>query len=226
MISRDTARKLWSLVLPISCLNCGEESDWICQKCSRQIAFSRPELCFCGKYGPNGLCDKHSRFTDLDGLSSIFSYADPVARELIKSLKYKAQTDVISFLEWKLLKRSLQLLPKGEFTVTSIPVDKAKYNQRGFNQAEMIARALIEPVIEYEELLIKVKPTKSQTVLNKKQRQKNLRRAFRLKKGVTVPENIIIVDDVVTTGSTMREAAKTLRKSGAKRVWGFALSHG
>ncbi len=110
--------------------------------------------------------------------------------------------------------------------VVPVPLHESKLQQRGFNQSELMARALIkqEPLGVKLELaaksLIRRRPTDSQTGLTRQQRVANLRGAF----GATSPNvlagrDILVIDDVFTTGTTVSECARVLRRAGAQKVW-------
>lgn len=219
-------RNILAVIMPIECLGCGEESDWICPSCRRALQPQREELCFCGKVGEDGLCDKHREKLGLDGLTALFSYAEPAIRELIHQLKYRGHTDAVGFLARYYRRKVLARLPRGDWVVTAVPLAKERQRQRGFNQSAILAKKLTEPVYDYVELLIKKRETKPQVKLNKTERQKNLLRSFAHKKGAEVPEQVIIVDDVITSGSTLKEVAKVLRQAGAQKVWALTIAHG
>ena len=84
--------------------------------------------------------------------------------------------------------------------------------------------------IDVKDCLERVKHTKTQVGLTKEEREKNILGAFGLKSDVSLLtekyQNIFLIDDVVTSGSTLREAAKVLKKAGFKNVWGLTLAHG
>ena len=226
MPTNGLGRNMLALLMPIECLGCGVESDWICPDCRRSLKFHREELCFCGKAGENGLCSKHREKLGLDGLTMLFSYAEPAIRELIHQLKYRRHTDVAEFFALKYKKKVLARLPRGEWMVTAVPLSRKHQKERGFNQSALLARKLTEPIYDYAELLVKKRETKPQVKLNKKQRGKNLLRVFALKRGVAVPEQVILVDDVVTTGSTLKETVRGLRKAGVQQIWALTIAHG
>jgi len=112
-----------------------------------------------------------------------------------------------------------------------IPISKARRRKRGHNQVELLCQAIknydIENNFLYEKnILIKVKDTPSQTGLKRKDRLENLDGAFAVKNsGKIFRRNILLVDDVTTTGTTLREAARTLKQAGAKRIIAFTLAH-
>ncbi len=119
-------------------------------------------------------------------------------------------------------------LPLRRYRVASIPLHPARLRQRGYNQAELIANAYAE-IARYECVrpLERVRQTVSQVSLGRDERLSNVSGAF----GVTdvrrvFGADILLIDDVFTTGSTMREAARTLKGAGAKSVTALAFAHG
>jgi predicted amidophosphoribosyltransferase len=108
--------------------------------------------------------------------------------------------------------------------VVPVPLHTTKMRQRGFNQAELIARAAIKqkPLgLELElapELLVRKRPTESQVGYTRQQRIANLRGAFGIN-GTIQGRDILLVDDVFTTGTTVSECARVLRRHGARQVW-------
>lgn len=226
MSNNHLGRGLLSLIMPIECLGCGTESDWICRDCRRNIQAQREELCFCGKVATDGLCAKHREKLGLDGLTTLFSYAEPAIRELIHQVKYRGHTDAVTFFAHLYQKKVLARLPRDEWVVTAVPLSKERQRKRGFNQSALFAKQLAEPVYDYVELLIKKRVTLPQVKLNKTQREKNLLRSFAVKTGSVVPEQVILVDDVITSGSTLKEAAKVLRKAGVQQIWALTIAHG
>jgi len=207
-------------------VGCSKEEDWLCSRCLKAVIINRTDVCFCGKTSHDGLCQNHRRRLGLDGLITVFSYTDPLIREIIHSLKYNSQTDAAEFLANRFRTYFLQLLPKGSWVVTAVPISKDRQSLRGFNQAELIAKLMTEPMFEYRSLLTKIRQTKPQVKLKKSQRERNLYRSNQYFARGEVPEQVIVVDDVITTGSTIKEAARALKKAGVSRVWGLTLSHG
>lgn len=226
MANNSLSRQILSLVMPINCLGCAVESDWICPQCLQELRLQRVELCFCGKAGENGLCDKHRRELGLDGLTTLFSYAKPIARELIHHIKYRGHTDAVGFLAGQYQKKVLARLPRGDWMVTAVPLSKERRRTRDFNQSELIARRLAQPLFDYAELLVKKRETEPQVKLKRAKRQTNLTRAFAVRPAIEVPEQVILVDDVITTGSTLKEATKVLRRAGVQKVWALTVAHG
>jgi len=114
--------------------------------------------------------------------------------------------------------------------VIPAPLSKKRFRERGFNQAELLARAFIRAQGGKLEIasnaLVKTKDTPHQADLSRSERLKNLKRCFSVVNPRAIcGRNIILVDDVITTESTMNEMKKTLRKAGAKKVIGIAIAH-
>lgn len=170
----------------------------------------------------------------IDGFMSIFHYNN-LLKSIIKSIKYRYALDVwgefclIIEPESILKIASLKKLIKGPIFLEPIPLHRSKLRRRGFNQAKIIAeyfsRKLSLPLTSY---LVRTKDTESQAQLKKNsERFKNMQGAFDVDETkVVTDQNIIIVDDVVTTGSTVKEAARALKLGGAKRVFVLSVAHG
>jgi ComF family protein len=115
------------------------------------------------------------------------------------------------------------------FLFCAVPLHKSKLKQRGFNQAEEIAKHLSNflDIPFLSDVLIKTKKTLPQMSLNKDQRLKNVSDCFKInpqKKNQIAKKNILLVDDVFTTGATMEECAKILKENRAQSVWGVVVA--
>jgi ComF family protein len=110
--------------------------------------------------------------------------------------------------------------------LVAVPLHRARLRERGYNQALELARPLAGAlgIPLCRDLLRRPKPTPPQTGLDAKARRANLRGAFTLADGVAVPAHIALFDDVMTTGATLREAARVLLRGGAVRVDAWALA--
>ena len=108
--------------------------------------------------------------------------------------------------------------------ITYVPMEKKKEKKRGFNQAELIAEELGKILgKKVVPLLRKVRETRSQTELNEEERLINVKNAFSAISKV-LPDNVLLVDDIWTTGATMKECSKVLKKAGVKNIFGFTLA--
>jgi ComF family protein len=117
---------------------------------------------------------------------------------------------------------------EGEALLIAVPLYKGKQRQREFNQSEMIARATLKRLPEAsaqklklaDDALVRLRDTRSQTGLTRHQRRENMRGAFAVKDAALVAgRDIIVVDDVLTTGTTAAECARVLRRAGGKKIY-------
>ena len=186
-----------------------------------------PTCCRNSRYGER---HKYCR-GDLEGLTCLWAY-EGVARKLITKAKYSGQFDTLEFLisNFEFLNNS-QLFNFQKFletrpTIVPVPLFPKREEERGFNQAAVIGH-LASNVwhLNYEDLLIRVKDTGQQVGKKREERLKAMEGAFEIKnRSMTNVKSVLLVDDVWTTGATLRECAKVLRQNGAKRIWGLVLA--
>ena len=207
------------LLFPVYCLGCNQKKSFICQKCIDKIP-----LCSPGFY--------HGKSYSLDKLLIAVNYHHPLIKKAIHRFKYfpyiHSLAKNLAALLIKLVKNSPQTisyLSKNNFVLIPVPLASRKLAQRGFNQAEALAKELSQkfnwPL--NAKLLKKTKNTRSQTKLNYKERKRNIKNVFTVL-DTECPKNIILVDDIFTTGVTLQETAKTLRRAGAKKIWAIVLA--
>lgn len=172
----------------------------------------------------------------IDGVFPSLVYKG-VVKKLIYTFKYPPyltdlQVQMIDLLyEGIIQKEQCYRLLQQPAIFIPIPLHSSKFRKRGYNQADLLAKGLAKrlgiPVIDG---LKRVKQTKTQVGLPKDERQKNIMGAFQIKEDVENElknyHHVFLIDDVVTSGATLREAAKVLKKAGVKNVWGMTLAHG
>ncbi len=173
-----------------------------------------------------------------ENYKSLFQYRNKLMRKAIWSIKYN-KNDIITKKFSKLLYDFIIENISDEMTFSNfnnpiiipIPVHKNSLKERGYNQSEIIAKNIIsfdnEKIFKIEpNALSKIKETPHQSKLkNKNDRLKNLKDCFYADEKIVKNKNIILIDDVITTGTTMLEATKTLKKAEAKKVIGFSIAH-
>lgn len=154
-------------------------------------------------------------------------------QKLIYNFKYKPYlTDlknVLADLFYESIIQSEQFqsqIKKGEWVFVPIPLSDAKLRKRGYNQAEILATELSKKFnFPAQNLLERTKETKTQVGLSNIARKINIKNAFELNTKYSIRNtNVFLVDDVVTTGSTLLEAAKILKKAGAQAIFGLTLA--
>ena len=216
-------------IFPKMCLGCGMSGCYVCTSCLSKMT-SAKEICpGCGKYsfcGKTHLICKNR--CDFDGLVLVWVYEGVVRKALIQ-LKYRFSNDLVREL---VEGSSVELVKKtkdwGGCVLVPVPLEKGRERWRGFNQTEEMGRVLARKMgWEYSELLCKTKKTKTQVGLKGKEREENVRDAFLTNKKLTgfINKNkrYVIFDDVWTTGNTLKECAKALKKEGIKSVWGLVV---
>jgi ComF family protein len=134
-------------------------------------------------------------------------------REIIHHLKYSDRVS-LAYPLGDILKECLDRQPFTGDVVIPVPLHRSRERARGFNQAELLAVRLGLPVAT--KILRRRKNTPSQTGLSRSERKRNLAGAFEVRE--RVKGTVIVVDDVYTTGATMDEIARTLKRAGAERV--------
>lgn len=221
---------LLDLIFPKTCLGCGKEGVYICPDCVAKTKLARPICPYCEKASIDGLTHiKCARKHGLDGLVSVWEY-EGVIRRAILALKYKYSLQVGKelsevFIRY-LLSSGFQLPDLG--ILIPIPVHWYRQNFRGFNQSDLVGKEAAHALgLRFvSDLLIKKKPTISQVELRGEERRQNLKGVFALNPDskFQIPDSILLFDDVFTTGSTLMEAAKVLKRDGAKKVWGLTIA--
>ena len=219
------------LFYPKKCLECNKNGQYICDKCIDKVKASSYSCPYCnrpsfeGKTHPN--CKK---LQGLDQLISLWKY-DGVVRKSILVLKYRFVFDIAEELSDTIYIRIIEKkINFGKNVVlTSVPLHRKRQFFRGFNQTEEIAKNLSEKLrLRYiPDLLIRSKDTKFQTNLTKKERLKNINNAFEFNNKYKLKnknKTVVIFDDVWTTGSTIEEMTKVLKKKGIKTVIALTIT--
>lgn len=225
------------LLFPRRCVSCGRVGSYICDDCYSKIEFVENPVCpvcqrqaVSGKTHP-GCVNKYR----LDGLVVACRYRGPV-KVAIAKVKYKWVYDIGKILVDLIVNNMWRFdLPAGVILVP-VPLHIMRKRWRGFNQAEILAKQLAKQFnVTYAALLFRNRETKTQVGLKKDKRRENVRGAFSLRlaplaQGRTIADvegkNIVLVDDVYTSGATMGECARVLKRAGANNVWGIAVALG
>ena len=217
------------ILFPKACFGCGKEGVYLCPDCLEKERLSSQICPRCFKISIKG--GTHSDCLEplgLDGLITFWRYRGAVRRAIL-AMKYKFASDIARELGRRLagaLKSDKTI--KGKRVIIPIPIYKRRGNWRGFNQAEEIGKETANFLDwEFKNILVKVKPTIPQTGLSRRQREENLKGSFGAK-GASISNypNIILLDDVWTTGSTLKEACRILKEEGAEKIWGVAFARG
>lgn len=215
------------------CMHCKEANEFgqFCKKCSTEYALNG--IWIAGDYENKIIASliKNLKYKFTKDASEILgNFLSLFLHNLINKNKIK-QIDLsskISLEKIKAIKKSPKILFNLNNTIIiPVPLHKKREKWRGFNQSREIAKVLSENFnLKIHENLIRVKHKKPQAKLGESQRKKNILDCFRWEGNQLQNYDIILIDDVVTTGSTLNECAKTLRKAGAGEIWGLVIAKG
>lgn len=206
-------------IFPTRCLDCRQFGDVLCEKCLGKIP------------GANIPADNF--------IHACFSYKNSTLKYALWLLKYHGRFPIAKILGNILHEQNLDILAEkkmfglgSEVLVVPVPITKSRKRGRGYNQSTLLAKAFTENSSEEEfiyagEILEKIRETIPQAKLhNRTERLNNLRGAYALKKGIEIKgKSIILVDDVSTTGATLKEARRVLREAGARNVIALVVAH-
>ena len=234
---RKTFSFLLDTLFPKFCVNCGEEGNYICKKCSLFISEANFVCPTCQKASYFGKRHKNCRkLNEPDGLISVWDYDGPI-KKAVHCIKYQGFFDISkeiikrAIIEFekdkKRFSQFLFFLFDKETSITFVPTNPSSERRKGFDHskilADQIAKATNKKTVNFLE---KIREVKSQTGLDKKERFLNVKNSFSFipsSEGKEI-EKVIIVDDVWTSGATMKECCRILKNNGVKKVWGFTIT--
>ena len=200
MLHADCEKKLKFLVEPL------------CKKCGAPVDSDEKEYCTACRMSDRGW----------DYGRSVFSYHGAVGKAL-RQVKQEGTREFVQFFA-KQVKHTQKVIIQmwNPECLVPVPLHPLKLRKRGFNQAELLAFALEKEMqIPVRLLLKKERYTKDQKRLNKTERKKNVKNAFCVdskERNKGIPKSVLLIDDVSTTGSTLSECAKVLKKCGVQQV--------
>ena len=236
---RNIFSGLLDILYPRHCFACDkslheEKNSYICEDCLEKINGSETKRCTkCGFELGQGIAFSSKGCPECENTSLRFERSFFVSdnkgplRNLIHQFKYHKHVCLIKPLGDLLIGLLRQdIIPEID-VVVSVPLNWKKKQKRGFNQSELMAKRICKELslpISINNLR-RVKNTLSQTQLSRLQRQKNVNGAFKVKEPeMFLKKNVLLVDDVLTTGITASECARHLKNAGAKKVYLLALA--
>jgi ComF family protein len=208
------------ILYPRFCYGCGRYGEFLCEKCYSKIDFT-PNLPLLKNSPPTLLRPDQ---THLDSVQAVCRYDSPITT-MIKNFKYFGVKDLAqTFGYW--LYQYLALPPAD--IITYVPLHSRRLQERGYNQAALIAQNLSSwlnlpclPLLQrplYQE--------KQSLSHNKNQRFRQVVNVFAPLTPAYFPPKVLLIDDVITTGVTLNQAAKVLKENGCRQVYGVAVTHG
>ena len=210
---------LLDCVFPKFCFGCDIEGEFVCGRCKAAVKKSKIEM--------------FKVFADLslDGIWIGWRYKkNEVISKVIHGFKYLNLREIGDFLAkevfvscWKLIEE--QKIDTKNLLVVYVQIDKNRLNERGYNQCELLCK-YIEQWFDCKQVLERVSFYKAQMELNENERKKNVVGVFKFigQREEIEGRDIIVVDDVATTFSTLNEIAKVLKSAGARRVFGVVVA--
>ncbi|MBI2252036.1 MAG: ComF family protein [Armatimonadetes bacterium] len=220
-------KTLLDFLFPQACLICKKRNNSVfCLDCQSKI--KKNNLCqicgkfvlleiFCSKCKKNFFCAKAYSLGIYEG----------VLKKAVCLLKYKKKINLADSLK-ELISNYLKenKINFNAETIIPVPLFYKKMKQRGFNQASIVAKALGKFLnLEVrEDILHKIKDTPPQNKLKRKERLNNVKLSFKVNILNNLPGKVILVDDVITTGATLRECARTLKEKGVDRIYFYTLA--
>ena len=231
-------KQILNIFYPKRCVNCKSFGKYICDNCFAKIRYLDFSKCTeCMKPSVSSLThQKCKKRTSLDGVFAAVEYRS-VIKKAVYNYKYEPYIFNLSRVFSKLMYESLiqneifqnKLFVSSNVWITCVPLHEKRLMKRGYNQSEKLALSLAEKLglKVNTNILLRTKNTIPQFKLKKEERVKNIAGAFELNpkyKGKMSGKSIFIVDDLFTSGTTLRECGKLLKKAGAKAVYGLTFS--
>ncbi len=210
--------KILDIVFPEYCKECGKPGSIICLACLQQAPFAPP--------------------TELPWCNARYHYQHPLVREAIWQLKYKNRRGLGRVLGTELHDIALEMLSEKMLfdgtqkpLIVPIPLSKHKIHTRGYNQSALLAHALKESAPRFYDIDTKVlrkliETTPQARTRNRYERMHNIKGSFQVRNPDKIKKRlIVVVDDVTTTGATLREARRVLLSAGARYVYAVTVAH-
>lgn len=225
------------ILFPKKCIGCRGEGSYYCQDCVLNILQTELICPQCSNLSIGGLTHPscESKFS-LDGLWSLGIYKGSL-KKAIQRLKYEPAlvkdfapvlADLIINYWVKYQPHIYEEIQKSQnWVVVPVPLYWYRENKRGFNQSKLIGQILSRNLsLDYCDVLKRTRYTMPQIKLKRAERKENIKNAFEITIPYTLDPRpyVLLIDDVWTTGSTLKECCKVLKSSGAKKVWALTLA--
>lgn len=210
--------RLLRIIAPHYCLGCGQEGAVLCRWCLPEACPPLPAQCYrCHRLSSDSrTCSACRPRTRLGSVWMRTEY-DGVAKQLVHALKF-THNQAVAVTAAELLQESLPYLPD-DTIIVHVPTSTSHVRQRGYDQAKLLARNLADRLDRRHLTLLARQGQQRQVGSKRQERLTQLSGAFRpLNTSVIKGSQILLVDDVLTTGATLEAAARTLKAAGAKQI--------
>lgn len=229
----------FDLMFPKFCVGCKKEGAYLCRDCKDLLQIYHFPFCpMCkNKISNREKCSRHQscKQSRVKLCLSPFSYDNILIKNLIHNFKYEFIKSIgpeLAVFMTESIKKSALLnrqdaIPLNRILIIPVPLHRRRLAWRGFNQSEILAREIAKDLsLELFRGLKRIRNTKPQIDMpDREKRDENIKDAFVCEKPKKIKHKIVIlIDDMITTGATIEECAKVLKKSGAKEVWALTVA--
>lgn len=219
-----------NIIAPKKCYSCGKEWHFLCPNCYKKVK-DFENICYACKNLSKNFSVHESCKQDVyyDKILVLKHYHSQDFGKIIKQAKFYGVTSIFDELALKMKELFIEhqkIRKYDDFIIMGVPWPFRRKWKRGYNSSEVLAQKFAKTLpISYQPLCKKIKHTIQQSKLSRKKRLTNLYNSFKIKNRKQVQgKKIIIVDDVVSTGSTINELARILKQAGAKEVIWICLA--
>ncbi len=219
----NVLEKVIGLIAIQTCVNCGSEGSMLCSNCKGSIE-PLPRICYrCGALDRRGVCPKCKPAVKLNGVFMACLY-DGSAQKLVRSLKYGHSRTAVLPMAHMMHKRLPEL--EGEWLVTAVPTATRRVRERSFDHSKLLARKFADlSGYKYANSITRLGQSR-QVGAKRIDRLNQLGHAFWVSSPAVIKgRNIIVVDDVITTGASVATVASVLKKAGAKKVVAMSFAY-
>jgi competence protein ComFC len=209
--------KIISYFFPPTCLHCGREGYFVCPDCVKKITSESSQ--------------KELKLQYFEKVLVFAEWENPLMKKAIKQLKFQYAKSILDELQTFFEKTYPEQKIPANAHFIPVPLHPLRKNKRGFNQSELLAQMFSQifcQEVRVSNLLYRSRHTEHQSHLNRTERLTNLTDAFRIypdvAKKIPLSTPLVLVDDVVTTGSTLVECAKVLKEHGYEHIYGVVIA--
>lgn len=220
--------KIFDFIFPPRCAGCNTIGERFCKKCADQVQMLDSNICLkCGEpisYLKHDIDECKNRLSNISIIRS-FSYYQPPLSSALRNLKYNRDIGIAEVLANYLV----ELYNKNKLDidmVIPVPLSSKRIHERGYNQSFLLALpfSMSTKLLINKQSLRRVKDTQSQVKLDRHERLTNVNDAFIADSKVVKGKNILLIDDVSTTGATLEACASALKKAGANDIVAFTVA--